>query len=69
MDGKSQKHNREKDMLYLEQLKIYVKHTKNTPENVRAMAMYNQALEVIEERYNNIDDSISKVKKDNREKK
>ena len=39
------------DLLYLEQMDIYCKNTVNTPEYIRASAMYTQALHVIEQRY------------------
>lgn len=39
------------DLLYLEQLNSYCQNTVNTPEYIRAMAMYTQALHVLEDRY------------------
>jgi hypothetical protein len=39
------------DLLYLEQLNSYAENTKNTPEYIRAMAMYTHALHVIDKRY------------------
>ena len=39
------------DLLYLEQLNAYAENTKNTPEYIRAMAMYTHALHVIDQRY------------------
>ena len=39
------------DLLYLEQLNSYAENTKNTPEYIRAMAMYTQALHVIDESF------------------
>jgi len=50
------------DLLYLEQLNSYAENTKNTPEYIRAMAMYTQALHVIEERYGNLEHHIYRSK-------
>lgn len=46
------------DLLYLEQLNSYAENTKNTPEYIRAMAMYTQALHVIDERYSGLQHEI-----------
>ncbi len=46
------------DMLYLEQLNTYCRNTENTPEYIRAMAMYTQALYVIEDRYSGIEHMV-----------
>jgi hypothetical protein len=50
------------DLLYLEQLNSYAENTKNTPEYIRAMAMYTQALHVIEERYGELEHTIYRSK-------
>ncbi len=50
------------DLLYLEQLNSYAENTKNTPEYIRAMAMYTQALHVIEERYGELEHMIYRSK-------
>ncbi|MGA1822781.1 MAG: hypothetical protein ACMUIG_09655 [Thermoplasmatota archaeon] len=46
------------DLLYLEQLNSYCQNTVNTPEYIRAMAMYTQALHVLDTRYKGIENRI-----------
>lgn len=46
------------DLLYLEQLNSYCQNTVDTPEYIRAMAMYTQALHVLDSRYSGIEDRI-----------
>ncbi|MFW3145183.1 MAG: hypothetical protein ACMUIE_00040 [Thermoplasmatota archaeon] len=50
------------DLLYLEQLNAYSENTKNTPEYIRAMAMYTHALHVVGERYGNLEHLIYRSK-------
>jgi len=50
------------DLLYLEQLNSYAENTRNTPEYIRAMALYTQALHVIEERYGDLEHLIYRRK-------
>ncbi|MBN1540073.1 MAG: hypothetical protein JW939_08005 [Candidatus Thermoplasmatota archaeon] len=50
------------DLLYLEQLNSYAENTKNTPEYVRAMAMYTHALHVIDQRYGGLQHLIYRSK-------
>jgi len=46
------------DLEYLEQMDTYCKNTANTPEYIRAMAMYTQALHVLEQRYSGLEHLI-----------
>jgi len=46
------------DLLYLEQMDTYCKNTINTPEYIRATAMYTQALHVLEQRYSGMEHLI-----------
>lgn len=46
------------DLLYLEQMDTYCKNTQNTPEYIRATAMYTQALSVLEQRYAGLEHMI-----------
>ena len=62
MDGKDLTEKARSDLLYLEQLNIYAENTRNTPEYIRAMAMYTQALHVIDERYGNLEHVIYRSK-------
>jgi 4-alpha-glucanotransferase len=50
------------DLLYLEQLNSYAENTKNTPEYIRAMAMYTHALHVIDQRYGELEPLIYRTK-------
>jgi hypothetical protein len=50
------------DLLYLEQLNAYAENTKNTPEYIRAMAMYTHALHVIDQRYGELQHQIYRLK-------
>ncbi|MGA1793089.1 MAG: hypothetical protein ACMUHU_04285 [Thermoplasmatota archaeon] len=50
------------DLLYLEQLNSYAENTKNTPEYIRAMAMYTHALHVIDQRYGELQHLIYRSK-------
>lgn len=50
------------DLLYLEQLNSYCQDTVNSPEYIRAMAMYTQALHVLEDRYSGIEHLIYRSK-------
>lgn len=46
------------DLLYLEQMDTYCKNTVNTPEYIRASAMYTQALHVLDQRYSGLEHLI-----------
>lgn len=50
------------DLLYLEQLNAYAENTKNTPEYIRAMAMYTHALHVVDQRYAGLEHEIYRRK-------
>lgn len=50
------------DLLYLEQMDTYCKNTMNTPEYIRATAMYTQALHVLEQRYSGMEPLIYSLK-------
>ena len=50
------------DLLYLEQLNAYAENTKNTPEYIRAMAMYTHALHVVDQRYGELQHEIYRQK-------
>ncbi len=62
MDGRDLTEKARSDLLYLEQLNVYAENTRNTPEYIRAMAMYTQALHVIDERYGNLEPMIYRSK-------
>ncbi len=62
MDGTDLNEKTRNDLLYLEQLNTYAENTKNTPEYIRAMAMYTQALHVIEQRYGELEHVIYRNK-------
>jgi hypothetical protein len=62
MDGRDLTEKARSDLLYLEQLNVYAENTRNTPEYIRAMAMYTQALHVIDERYGNLEPVIYRSK-------
>ncbi len=51
LDDESLTEKAKSDLLYLDQLNAYAENTKNTPEYIRAMAMYTHALHVIDQRY------------------
>jgi hypothetical protein len=46
------------DLMYLEHMDTYCKNTVNTPEYIRASAMYTQALHVLEQRYSGLEHLI-----------
>ncbi|MDG6224894.1 MAG: hypothetical protein QCI82_05205 [Candidatus Thermoplasmatota archaeon] len=50
------------DLLYLEQMDMYCKNTMNTPEYIRATAMYTQALHVLEQRYSGMEPLVYSLK-------
>lgn len=62
LDEESLTEKAKSDLLYLEQLNAYAENTKNTPEYIRAMALYTHALHVIDQRYSELQHVIYRTK-------